>query len=94
MGYYIQTGTNKGKASRIVAMLDGKIVDESGARAALDAGKGVICVVDNGLFEAAGFAYDLKEFEAFAIPDGRPKTWIVCDRRDVEIASGYTKRGD
>jgi hypothetical protein len=37
----------------------------------------MVCVVDNGMFAAAGYAYDEREFEVFRRPDGRPKTWLV-----------------
>lgn len=40
----------------------------------------LICVVDNGAFEAAGYAFDKREFECFAEPDPRPKVWLTWDR--------------
>ncbi len=43
--------------------------------------KAIICVVDNGPFEAAGFAYSQRELDFFSIPDGRPRTWVVMDRK-------------
>jgi hypothetical protein len=37
----------------------------------------LVCVVNNGIFAAAGYAYDEREFEVFNRPDVRPKTWLV-----------------
>ncbi len=37
----------------------------------------LVCVVNNGMFAAAGYAYDEGEFEEFKHNDGRPKTWLV-----------------
>jgi hypothetical protein len=38
----------------------------------------LVCVVDNGLFTAAGYAFDELEFEAFTDPnDTRMKWWLI-----------------
>jgi hypothetical protein len=56
-------------------------------------GSALICVVDNGIFEAAGFCYDEREFAAFTDPgDTRPKEWLLMDRGTAEICSGYRNR--
>jgi hypothetical protein len=40
--------------------------------------KSLICVVDNGYFEAAAFIYDQRELNDFSDPyDKRPKTWLL-----------------
>ena len=90
MGYYIETGTNTGKAKIIAEQYNGVVVSQDEAAAALNAGEGVIVVVDNGLFEAAAFAFDLKEFEVFTDPfDVRPKTFVVIDREVAKTAARY-----
>lgn len=37
----------------------------------------MVCVVDNGPFAAAGYAYDKREMHDFAYPDGRTKQWYL-----------------
>ena len=39
-------------------------------------GMRIQCVVDNGFFGAAGYAYDESEMNQFLSPDGRPKQWL------------------
>lgn len=34
-----------------------------------------VCLVNNGMFTAAGICYSEKEFKAFLYPDGRAKKW-------------------
>lgn len=90
MGYYIDTEQSHGKASFIAQTLNGVIVDQATAFDAVNAGEGVIVVVNNGLFEAAGFAYDVKEFEAFTEPnDTRSKEFVILDREVAKQASRY-----
>ena len=91
MGYYIETSGYRNKAEDIVARHSGKIVSREEARQAMDdPALGVVVVVDNGAFEAAGFAYDLREFEAFTSPDDdRPKKFVVIDRKLAEKLSDY-----
>ena len=45
---------------------------------------GIICVADNGPFEAAGYAYNQSELDAFKHPDPRRKTWLMADRQTIE----------
>jgi hypothetical protein len=37
----------------------------------------LVCVVDNGLFGAAGYCDTQGEFDQWHYPDGRPRTWLT-----------------
>ena len=82
MGYYVEVPSSSGKAKQIADIYGGIIVTEKEAREAMtDSSVAVIIVMDNGMFEAAGFAYDMNEFKAFTGPnDYRPKQFVLMDR--------------
>lgn len=81
MGYYIETDGTHNKAQ--------ELVDKRGAHRVLnvptitikglaDAGEGLVCVVENGIFDAAAICYSETEREAFADPaDPRAKAWLA-----------------
>lgn len=75
MGYYINKnskGEDLPAHGKVAALM------EDGAKSCLPYFKpNLICVVDNGMFEAAGYCYNEDEFEVFAREDGRDKTWLV-----------------
>jgi hypothetical protein len=99
MGYYIQVPDNLGKAQQIVDLYGAEVLAGPPVTLAdLPEGKAAICVVQNGLFDAAGIAYDDKELQEFAYPDGRPRTWLSMDIAKVielcpQVASQYNKEG-
>lgn len=93
MGFYIETATLQGKAEVIAREYGGQIVPKPASFADVPAGKGLVCVVQNGLFDAAGFAFDEREFEAFTEPgDHRSKTWVLMDYEKAAVLSGYRDR--
>lgn len=76
MGYYVnkdskgQSLPSTGKAQALVA--DGAI------RVSPEWQENLVCVVENGFFDAAAYCYNEKEFDYFIEnPDPRPKTWLV-----------------
>jgi len=80
MGYYINENSkgepvpHKGKVSFLLA--DGAELVEPELIGVWQ--PNLVCVVDNGFFEAAGHAYNEAEMKAFSDPtDTRPKTWLV-----------------
>jgi hypothetical protein len=94
MGYYIETPEHKNKAVQICeAVKDAVIIPQPKSYKEIPEGKAIICVVDNGPFEAAAFCYNEREFEEFAeaISDTRPKKWVLMDRATAEKLSGYSR---
>ena len=89
MGYYINS-TSDGKpllalnkAGMLIA--DGAVeINEPKAFQ-----ENLVCVMFNGLFDAAGYAYSEEEMETFKTPDGRPKRWLVYEH--ARELSGYKK---
>jgi len=93
MGFYIQ-GPTKNKAAFIIVNYGGKIIAPPEKFSDIPKDVGLICVVDNGAFEAAAFVYDEKEFEAFGSSsdsDFRPRTWMTMKREDAIKLTGYDR---
>jgi len=88
MGFYVETGSAKGKANVIEQRYGAIKVTHDEARKAVVVGLGVIVVLHNGPFEAAGFAFDVAEFDAFT-SDNRVKEYLMGDREKLAAAAGY-----
>jgi len=88
MGYYIE-GPIKGKAMFIKSEYDGEYVNCPQSFDEVPEDKALIVVVDNGPFEAAGYCFDQREFEAFTYPDPRPKRWMLMDKKKAQELSGF-----
>lgn len=90
MGYYIETPTSRNKARWIVDNLDGTLCTYDEAREAVIDGEGVVVVVHNPAFEAAGFAYDADEFDRMTdARDPRPREYVLIDYAVAAKRSGY-----
>lgn len=87
MGYYIDRTSScilpaTGKANKLIA-LGGKQIPQPKLWI-----ENLVCVVENGMFDAAGYIYSQRELDQFADPsDYRPKTWIIFP--DAAKLSGY-----
>lgn len=86
MGYYINSTSKgvrlpaKGKANQLI--FDGA------KRVKNEFQENLVCVVDNGPFEAAAYAFSEDEFNAFNDPDdNRNKEWLVYPH--AKSLSGY-----
>ena len=88
MGYYIP-GPVQGKAKYIKEVHNGEIIECPSSFSDIPSGKALICVVDNGPFEASGYAFSEREFEVFNRSDGRQKIWMVMDEDLARELSGY-----
>lgn len=92
MGYYVETGTAKNKAAIIEETYGALQITQQEAEFFVNEREGaVICVVNNGPFEAAAFCHNSDEFHIFNDPqDHRPKTWLlVNDRGAIERATNF-----
>lgn len=90
MGYYIQAPSNKGKAAWLVANHGAEVIEDP----EWSDDFAIICVVDNGMFEAVGYCYHPRELEAFKRPDSgfqRPRIWLKMDKKLAEKLSGYCR---
>lgn len=91
MAFYIEVPNHKGKAQQIVDIYDAHIIPEPCGFWQKDPQSAFICVVDNGRFEAAAFCYDERELADFKIADGRPRTWLIMDRKKACKLTGFEK---
>lgn len=77
MGKYINTIDGiplpaKGKAEAIAQLVPGTYKIEEPTEWEED----IVCVVNNQIFDAAGYAYDPGELDAFKYPTPRQRTWL------------------
>ena len=79
MGYYIETGGVYDKADVLVKRDGAEIIEQPKRFDDIPDDKALICVVDNLIFEAAGYAFSLEEFEAFSDPADRRDKSLVDD---------------
>jgi hypothetical protein len=78
MGYYIDTPLPTRKAEQLISLHDATKVNPS--QHDFNSDKALICVVENGSFDAAGIAFSENERDTFMYPDGRPKTWLSISK--------------
>lgn len=92
MGFYIEVPGNLSKAAQLADLYGAGIMDAPPETFdKVPDGLALICVVDNGPFEAAALCYDADEFAVFNdLQDGRPRTWVLLDQAKAHELSGYT----
>ena len=88
MGKYINQDLNKKPLGAILKAVD---LIKSGANPIDEPttfdqypGKSIVCVVKNGFFDAASWAYCQSKLDCFKREDGRPKDWLIIDTEIVE----------
>jgi hypothetical protein len=99
MGYYIPGLQNKNKADQIISKWpDAILLGSAPSWDAVPSDKAIICVVDNGPFEAAGYAFSERELAVFnhhggrsINDDRRPRKWLLMDKPTVEKITGYAE---
>ena len=94
MGYYINSAGGvplqaTGKALALINRENAKRLTEVPSQLPTD-GNGIICVVNNGFFEAAAFAYSNEELAYFRdSSDTRPKVSLTMPLQRCKELSGY-----
>lgn len=90
MGSYLQTSAQFDKANYLVEEDDAEIINQPMQFIDIASDRALICVVNNGPFEAAAYCFDAEEFKDFTLEeDKRPKTWLTMDKTKAEELSGY-----
>lgn len=94
MGFYIQCSSDHHKADQLVRMHNAQIISRPpSSLSTVPSDKGVVCVVENGFFDAAAYVYSESELIAFNNrSDPRIKTWLLMDKDLAETLSGYKKK--
>lgn len=78
MGLYIEVPHSKSKAAQILTLSpEAKMVSDPPEWEDIPEGMMVVCVVDNGPFEAAHVSYTKREYSRVLHPDSRPRTWLL-----------------
>lgn len=93
MGYYIQTVGNLFKATNLEYTYNAQRIAAPSSFDQIPSDQALICVVENGIFDAAGLVYNENEFEAFNDPtDFRPRTWLLMNKETAHKLAGYEER--
>jgi hypothetical protein len=89
MGSYIEVPAAHGKAKLIETLYSGQILPWLPRWEDIPDGKALIVVVDNGAFEAAGYAYCENEYRAFTDrSDYRPREYVLMDKTLADALTG------
>jgi len=84
MGYYVEVPENLNKAEQLHRLYGAELV-LTPENFDFDGDYALICVVENGMFDAAGIAYDETARDEFNNPkDDREKTWLKLPKSVVK----------
>ena len=93
MGFYIEMGISSGKEEWLLKSHNAILTRCPDSFDDIPPDKGLICVVDNYIFEAAAYCFSESELKAFSdLSDHRPKKWLLVDKGVAETLSGYKTR--
>lgn len=79
MGFYLEVPTHRQKAKYLIEHHQAKRLEFAPPTLQNHVSKDetLVCVVENGLFDAIGICYSERELQDFGYPDGRPKHWLI-----------------
>lgn len=80
MGYYIECPQNTQKAEQILQKYK-EVHEVKEPYFDYSCETFMVCVVENGPFDAAAIAYSPEILEVYKQNDGRPKRWLVAPRK-------------
>ena len=89
MGYYINQNS---KGEQLMPQNKAHQLIQDGAKKIPEPTtweEGIVCVMENPMFDAAGYCYNQNELKEFKHPDGRRKTWLLY--LPAKNLSGYEK---
>ncbi len=89
MGYYIEVPQAKNKAAQLVSIYKATIIPCPISFEDIPRDKALICVVNNQMFEAAGYCYSPSELQEFKRLDGRPRQWLLMDKSITQKLTGF-----
>lgn len=96
MGYYLEVPSPEQRFNKAKTLCDihgGREISLEEAKTLIKnpESTAIVCVVNNGIFEAAGYCYSENEFLAFSDSnDRRSKTWLAFyNVSDIRKAAGY-----
>lgn len=91
MGYYIECEKHLGKANQLVEKYGAiRLSKRPENFSDVPETTAIVVVLENGLFDAAGYCYDEREMLAFDSPrDYRKKHWLLMDKDLVNKLTGF-----
>lgn len=93
MGYYIETGSTRGKADALKKLGGEVLTGKPPKLSDIPDDKALIVVTDNhGTFETAGLAFDEAEFNAITRPDGRIRQFVLMDKAQAHRLAKYNPK--